>query len=33
MIRPAERVVMSCNQRGTAERWINEGKNAVRYVR
>ncbi len=29
MTRPAERVVMFYNHRGTAEQWIKEGKNAV----
>jgi hypothetical protein len=29
MTRPAERVVMFYNQRGTAEQHIKEGKNAV----
>ena len=33
MTRPAERVVTFCNQRGTAEQWINEGKNAVTWTR
>ena len=31
--RPAERVVAFYNQRGTAEQWIREGKNAVRWTR
>ncbi len=31
--RPAERVVAFYNQRGTAEQWIKEGKNAVRWTR
>ena len=31
--RPAERVVAFYNQRGTAERWIKEGKNAIRWTR
>jgi Transposase DDE domain group 1 len=30
MTRPAERVVAFYNQRGTAEQWIKEGKNAVK---
>ena len=29
MSRPSERVATFCNHRGTAEQWINEGKNAV----
>jgi hypothetical protein len=33
MARPAERVVAFYNQRGTAERWIKEGKNAVTWTR
>ena len=33
MTRPAERVVMFYNQRGTAEQWIKEGKNAVKWTR
>ena len=33
MTRPAERVVAFYNQRGTAERWIKEGKNAVIWTR
>ena len=33
MTRPAERVVMFYNQRGTAEQWIKEGKNAVTWTR
>jgi Transposase DDE domain group 1 len=33
MTRPAERVVAFYNQRGTAERWIKEGKNAVTWAR
>jgi len=33
MSRPAERVVMFYNQRGTAEQWIKEGKNAVTWTR
>jgi hypothetical protein len=31
--RPAERVVAFYNRRGTAEQWIKEGKNAVRWTR
>ena len=31
--RPAERVVAFYNQRGTAEQWIKEGKNAIRWTR
>ena len=30
--RPAERVVAFYNQRGTAEQWIKEGKNAIRWT-
>ncbi len=30
MTRPAERVVAFCNQPGTAEQLINEGRNAIR---
>jgi hypothetical protein len=33
MTRPAERVVAFYNQRGTAERWIREGKGAVTWTR
>lgn len=33
MTRPPERVVAFYNQRGTAERWIKEGKNAVTWTR
>ena len=33
MTRPAERVVAFYNQRGTAEQWIKEGKNAVAWAR
>ena len=29
--RPAERVIASYNQRGMAEQWIKEGKNAIRW--
>jgi hypothetical protein len=31
--RPAERVVAYYNARGTAEQWIKEGKNAVKWAR
>jgi hypothetical protein len=31
--RPAERVVGFYNQRGTAEQWIKEGKNAMKWTR
>src|ERR1035437_5643211 len=31
--RPAKRVVRFYNQRGTAEQWIKEGKNAVKWIR
>jgi len=31
--RPAERVVTFYNQRGTAEQWIKEGKNAIKWTR
>ena len=31
--RPAERVVAFYNQRGTAEQWIKEGKNTIRWTR
>ncbi len=31
--RPAERVVSFYNQRGTAEQWIKEGKNAIKWTR
>ena len=31
--RPAERVVGFYNQRGTAEHWIKEGKNAMKWTR
>jgi len=30
--RPAQRVVRFYNQRGTAEQWIKEGKNAVKWT-
>ncbi len=30
---PAERVVAFYNQRGTAEQWIKEGKNAIKWTR
>ena len=33
MTRPAERVVAFYNQRGTAEQWIKEGKNTVKWTR
>jgi Transposase DDE domain group 1 len=33
MCRPPERVVTFYNQRGTAEQWIRQGKNAVRWTR
>jgi hypothetical protein len=33
MTRPAERVVAFYNQRGTAEQWIREGRNAVTWTR
>ena len=33
MTRPAERVVVFYNQRGTAEQYIKEGKNAVTWTR
>jgi hypothetical protein len=33
LARPPERVVAFYNQRGTAEPWIREGKNAVRWTR
>ena len=33
MTRPAERVVAFYNHRGTAEQWIKEGKNAVKWTR
>ena len=33
MARPAERIVAFYNQRGTAEQWIKEGKNAVTWTR
>ena len=31
--RPAERIVAFYNRRGTAEQWIREGKNAIRWTR
>jgi len=31
--RPSRRVVKFCNGRGTAEQWIKEGKNAVKWTR
>src|SRR5215207_9726572 len=33
LCRPAERVVAFYNQRGTAEQWIREGKNAAKWTR
>ncbi len=33
MTRPAERVVVFYNHRGTAEQWIKEGKNAIKWTR
>jgi Transposase DDE domain group 1 len=33
MTRPPERVTLFYNQRGTAEQWIKEGKNAVKWTR
>jgi hypothetical protein len=33
MTRPAERVVAFYNKRGTAEQWIKEGKNAMKWTR
>jgi hypothetical protein len=33
LIRPAKRVVRFYNQRGTAEQWIKEGKNAIKWTR
>jgi hypothetical protein len=33
LTRPANRVVAFYNQRGTAEQWIKEGKNAVKWTR
>src|ERR1017187_1091388 len=33
LTRPAKRVVRFSNQRGTAEQWIKEGKNAVKWTR
>ena len=33
LARPAKRVVRFYNQRGTAEQWIKEGKNAVKWTR
>jgi len=33
LIRPAKRVIRFYNQRGTAEQWIKEGKNAVKWTR
>jgi hypothetical protein len=33
LARPAERIVAFYNQRGTAEQWIKEGKNAIQWMR
>jgi Transposase DDE domain group 1 len=33
LARPAERIVAFYNQRGTAEHWIKEGKNAIKWTR
>lgn len=33
LARPANRIVAFYNQRGTAEQWINEGKNALKWTR
>ena len=33
MTRPAERVAAFYNKRGTAEQWIEEGKNAMKWTR
>src|SRR5277367_1151362 len=33
LVRPAKRVVRFYNQRGTAEQWIKEGKNALNWTR
>jgi hypothetical protein len=33
MSRPAERVVTFCNNRGTCEQWIKEGKGAIKWTR
>jgi hypothetical protein len=33
LTRPAERVIAFSNQRGTAEQWIKEGKNAIKWTR
>jgi len=33
LVRPAKRVVRFYNQRGPAEQWIKEGKNAVKWTR
>jgi hypothetical protein len=33
LARPAERVVVFYNQRGTAEQWIKEGKGAIKWTR
>jgi hypothetical protein len=33
LTRPAERIVRFCNGRGTAEQWVKEGKQALRWTR
>jgi DDE family transposase len=33
MSRPAERVVLCYNKRGTCEQWIKEGKGAIKWTR
>jgi hypothetical protein len=33
LARPAERVVVFYNHRGTAEQWIKEGKGAIKWTR
>jgi Transposase DDE domain group 1 len=33
LARPAVRIVVFCNQRGTAEQWIKEGKGAMKWTR
>jgi len=33
LTRPANRVIVFYNQRGTAEQWIKEGKNAIKWTR
>ena len=33
LAKPAERVVAFCNQRGTAENWIKEGKGVIKWMR